>query len=332
MQSSTIAQEKYKIITIGFYNLENLFDTQDDPSINDEEFLPEGTRAWTTDKYEEKLANMAYVISQIGIEENPSGLSILGVSEIENKRVLEDLTHQAILKERNYQIVHFDSPDLRGVDVGLIYNPLHFEPISSVAIPLELMDNGKRRYTRDILYVKGKLDSDTIHVLVNHWPSRGGGESRTKPSRNKAAKICRHIVDSLQLKSRHEKIIIMGDLNDDPTSESVKSFLRAVENIKDVSKTGLFNPFADLYRRGQGSNAYRDNWSLFDQIILSTGICIDNKGYRFLKGHVYNKKYLIQPSGQYKGYPYRTFSGDNYQGGYSDHFPTYVFLIKPINI
>lgn len=322
--------QKFKMVALGFYNLENLFDTENDTLINDEEFLPDGARAWTPERYQEKLTNMAHVISQIGLPDVKSGLSVLGVSEIENRRVLEDLVKEPAIKDRNYQIIHFDSPDPRGVDVGLLYNPKHFTPLYSQAIPLILMDNGKRRNTRDVLYVKGLLDTDTIHVMVNHWPSRGGGEAKTAPSRNKGAKLCRIVFDSVTAVVPDAKFFIMGDLNDDPTNESLKTHLRTVSNVKDVHKTGLFNPYEDLFRRGQGSNAYRDSWSLFDQIVISKGVTDKNSGYYYFKAFVFNKQFLITPSGQYKGYPFRTFSGDTYQSGYSDHFPSYVYLIKEI--
>lgn len=319
-----------KIVSLGFYNLENLFDTVDDTLINDEEFLPQGARAWTDERYQEKLANMAYVISQIGIQDVKSGLSFLGVSEIENRKVLEDLVIQPTLKERNYQIIHYDSPDARGVDVGFLYNPKHFIPLMSRPVPLINFENGRRRYTRDVLYVKGLLDDDTVHVMVNHWPSRGGGPI-TANHRNNGAILCRNIVDSLINIVPDAKIFVMGDLNDDPTDASIKSYLRAVDDIRDVNKTGMFNPYEDMFRRGQGSNAYRDAWSLFDQIIISKGVAGKKaKGFRYFKANIFNKQFLVQPTGQYKDYPFRTFSGDSYQSGYSDHFPSYLYLIKEI--
>ena len=324
-------QKKYKIAGVGFYNLENLFDTENDTLINDEEFLPDGARTWTPERYQEKLANMAHVISQIGLPDLKNGLSVLGVSEIENRKVLEDLVIQPAIKDRNYQIIHYNSPDPRGVDVAFLYNPKHFIPMVSKPIPLIIFDDEVRRYTRDVLYIKGLLDHDTIHVMVNHWPSRGGGEAKTAPSRNKGAKLCRNVVDSLLAITPDAKIFVMGDLNDDPTNESLKSYLRTVSNIKDVHKTGMFNPYEDMYRRGQGSNAYRDSWSLFDQIVISEGVTKPkNNGYYYFKANVFNKDFLIQKTGQYKGYPFRTFSGDTYQSGYSDHFPSYVYLIKEI--
>ncbi|NNF33522.1 MAG: endonuclease/exonuclease/phosphatase family protein [Saprospiraceae bacterium] len=326
------SSQNVKIITVGFYNLENLFDTEDDPMINDEEFTPEGKRSWTFDKYQEKLANMAYVISQIGIDQNPKGVAVLGVSEVENKRVLEDLVIQDAIKDRNYQIVHMDSPDRRGIDVALLYNPSQFEVMHFDTIPFIIYNSdGKRRFTRNILHIKGLLDGDTTYFLVNHWPSRSGGEARSAPNRIHGAKLVREYVDSLNAVDPNSKIIIVGDLNDDPNSASVKNYLRARTRIKETVQGELFNPMADYYRRGIGSNAYRDSWSLFDQIIVSSGLTDCNEGYCYYKAYVFNKRFLVQPSGKYKGYPFRTFGGDKYQGGYSDHFPVYAHLIQRID-
>lgn len=321
-------KDKVKIVTVGFYNLENLFDTVDDTLIQDEEFLPSGSRSWTEEKYQEKLTNMAYVISQIGIQDVKSGLSFLGVAEIENRKVLEDLVKQPSLAARNYKIIHYDSPDGRGVDVAFLYNPGHFKPMYSKAIPLLNYENGERKKTRDVLYVKGLMEEDTMHVLVNHWPSRGGGPL-SETFRINGAILCRQVVDSLFAQDAEAKIFILGDLNDDPTDKSLKNHLKTVGNIKDVKKTGLFNPFEDFFRRGQGSNAFNDAWSLFDQIIISRGIASKkSSGFRYFKANIFNKKFLIQSTGRYKGYPFRTFSGDTYQAGYSDHYPTYLYLVK----
>ena len=313
----------YKVVAVGFYNLENLFDTENDTTINDEEFLPDGGRGWTEERYAEKQANMAYVISEIGKDKAPQGLSVLGVAEIENRKVLEDLVSQASLKDRNYKIVHFDSKDARGIDVALLYNPSHFIPTHSQIIDLPIFnDDSIPRYTRDILYVKGDLDGDEVHFLVNHWPSRRGGADRTDPHRIRGAKICKEVIDSLTVIDPNVKVIVMGDVNDDPTSESVKSGLMAVADKDDAKIGRMYNPMEDFYRRGQGSNAYRDNWSLFDQMIFTPGwLDTEDDGYFFYRANIFNKQFLVQRKGQYKGYPFRTFSGSNYQSGYSDHYP-----------
>lgn len=332
LQLNAQQDESVKVATIGFYNLENLFDTTNDTLINDEEFLPEGGRAWTEDKYNEKIHNMAFVISRIGSDLTPAGLSILGVAEVENRKVLEDLVADELIADRNYEIVHYDSPDFRGIDVGLLYNPKHYTVTNSKAIPVDITTENSSRTTRDILHVEGIFDGEPLHVLVNHWPSRRGGEKRSQWKRDRAAKICRGIVDSLQQALPKAKVVIMGDLNDDPTSPSVKRHLKTVGSIKKLEdKKYLFNPYEDIYRRGLGSNAYRDAWSLFDQVIITEDLAKeDDDGYYYYKGQVFNKKYLIQPSGQYKGYPLRTFSFDKYQAGYSDHFPSFIYLIKKV--
>lgn len=320
----------YKIATIGFYNLENLFDTEDDESINDEEFLPDGERSWNAERYQEKLGNMAYVISQIGLELNPKGLSILGVSEIENRKVLEDLVVQAPIKDRNYQIVHYDSPDKRGIDVGLIYNPKQFTPTHSEKLPYPITE-GDTLFTRDILYVRGELDGEEIHVMVNHWPSRRGGEARSEPKRNTCALIVRNQVEKIMLEDDQAKIFIVGDLNDNPDNTSVRSVLPA-KSEKDELLTGdTYNPMYNMYQRGFGSNAFRDAWSLFDQIILSEEVTNkEQDGYFLYKTEIFNPRYLVQRKGQFKGYPKRTFAGGSYLGGYSDHFPVFVYLAKKI--
>lgn len=321
-------EDQYKVVSIGFYNLENLFDYEQDTTILDYDFIPTGSKSWTEDKYAEKLSNMAYAISLIGKEMTPAGLSILGVEEIENRRVLEDLVKEPSIADRNYQIVHYDSPDRRGIDVGLLYNPAHFSVLSTDRISYPQVD-ADTVYTRDILHVRGLLDGDTISVVVNHWPSRYGGEARSQPRRNRAAKRVRQLVDSLYTINPDAKIVIGGDLNDDPTSESMVGYLVTKNKLKSVRKGDLYNPMSDFYRRGLGSNAYRDNWSLFDQIVVSEPL-LDKKqdGYFFYRANIFNKSFLIQRTGQYKGYPFRTFSFDKYQGGYSDHFPVYVYLVK----
>ncbi len=329
---NALAQDKYKMLAVGFYNLENLFDTENDTLINDEDFLPDGKLAWNDEKYQEKSTNMAYAVSQIGTEFVKTGLSVLGVAEIENKKVLEDLVKQPALASRNYKIVHYNSPDGRGIDVGLLYNPTHFVVLESEAVPLLVYgEDGDREFTRDILRVKGLLDNDTITFLVNHWPSRRGGEEASAYKRNKGAAVCRSIIDSLYKISPNSKVIVMGDLNDDPTSISLKNYLKTVDKKADLKPGDVFNPMADYYRRGIGSNAFRDNWSLFDQLIFSWGLMNDKSdGYHFQKAFVFNKQFLTTQSGQYKGYPFRTFSFDTYQGGYSDHFPSFSLLAKKI--
>ncbi|MCB0375718.1 MAG: endonuclease/exonuclease/phosphatase family protein, partial [Sinomicrobium sp.] len=253
-------------------------------------------------------------------------------AEVENRKVLEDFVQQDAVKDRHYQIVHHESPDRRGIDVALLYQSKYYKVTENRAIPLLIYnDQGERVYTRDILLVGGSFDGDPLYILVNHWPSRSGGESATRDYRNAGALRCKEISDSLSTANPGAKVIIMGDLNDDPVSPSVKKVLGAQGDITRVKPKGFFNPMYDLYRKGIGTLAYRDAWSLFDQILLNyAAVSPKAEGYHYYRTQIHNPAYLIQQTGKYKGYPFRTFDFDNYMGGYSDHFPVYVYLVKEI--
>jgi len=328
------SQEKktYKVNTIAFYNVENLFDTEDDPITYDDDRTPNGKDHWTEDIYKDKLKNMAKVISEIGSEVTKNAPALIGVAEIENRKVLEDLANEPVLLPKDYGIVQFDSPDRRGIDVALLYQKSLFRPINTSKHELLIYntnDPTKRVYTRDQLLVSGYLDGDLIHVIVNHWPSRSGGEARSRRKREKAAELNKKIIDSLFDIDPYAKIITMGDLNDDPDNSSVKKVLAAKSEKEDVKLKGLYNPMYNMSKKGIGSLAWRDSWNLFDQIIVSKGLLDkDYSSYKYYKAGVYNKNYLANPRGRYKGYPYRSFANGAYTGGYSDHFPVYVYLIK----
>jgi predicted extracellular nuclease len=324
-------KKKIKVISIGFYNLDNLFDTINDVGLeNSDEFTPKGTNKWTSERYLEKLKNMAYVISQIAVDETPEGVALLGLSEMENRGVLEDLVKQEAIKDRDYQIVHYESSDRRGVDVALIYQPKYFKVTCSKAYPLRMAEDTSWR-TRDQLVVSGLLDGEKIHVIVNHWPSRSGGVEASEPKRIAAGDLCRHIVDSLNKLDKNAKILVLGDLNDNPDNPSVEEHLRAKGNISQLEEGDFFNPMFKMYKDGIGSLEYKDIWDLFDQIILSQGFLGENKSnYKFDQSYVFNKNFLKQKEGDYAGYPLRTFAGEVYMNGYSDHFPVYVNLVKEI--
>lgn len=325
-------EKQYNIVTIAFYNIENVFDTIVDPDtskILQEDFTPKGPKNWTSDKYFKKLDNIADVISDIGVDKAKMPPAIIGVSEIENKSVLEDLVAREKLKPYNYKIVHYNSPDKRGVDVAMLYRDDVFKLIDSKSYTLKIPEK-PNFFTRDQLLVKGTIDKDTLFIIVNHWPSRRGGEKRSRPLREAAARLSKSIVDSILSFNKDAKVIVMGDLNDDPTDSSVKNYLKA-KGEKDIANDEMYNPMLSLYNKGIGSLAYRDNWNLFDQIIITKGLLGDySESYKFFKAHIYNKSYLKQDSGKYKGYPHRSFVGNNFIDGYSDHFPSYIFLLKEI--
>jgi hypothetical protein len=262
----------------------------------------------------------------------PDGVAILGVAEIENRSVLEDLAAQPPLKNRNYKIVHEESPDSRGVDVAMLYNPKYFRELSHRVIPVLLEgDNGGSYYSRDILHVTGILGGvDTLHVFVNHWPSRRGGTSSIS-KRNYAASLCKKAIDSLTAMNPNVKIFITGDLNDDPINESIKDILNAKGKTKEVKPGGLFNPMWIKYKTGDGTLTYNDSWNLFDQTIISSAFLNKNqKGYFFQSAVVYKKPYLLNKDGRFKGSPFRTYSFGNYIGGFSDHLPVYSFFLQKI--
>jgi hypothetical protein len=327
-------ERQYRIASIGFYNLENLFDTLDGPN-NDAEFLPNGANQYTGAVYLDKLGKLSEVLSQIATDKTPDGLAVIGVAEVENRSVLEALVKEPKLAKRNYDIVHYDSPDERGVDVAMLYNPKYFKPEFSEPLFVELYDADKKpRYTRDVLYVKGKFDGEPLHIMVGHWPSRRGGEEASAPARAKAASVCKHKADSIFKTDPNAKIIIMGDLNDDPVSPSVAVVLGAKCDKKRVKPKMLFNPWCGYYQKGIGTLAYNDAWNLFDQIIISQAwLDQKQKGYFFKDALIFRKPWMEQKSGRYKGYPLRTYDFSKYIGGYSDHFPTYIILLKelPVN-
>ncbi len=349
---STNAQaKKYMVHTVAFYNLENLFDTINNPN-NDEEWLPNGAQNWTSEKYKQKLVNLSKVISIIGTNEQQRETpTFVGACEIENRGVLEDLIKQPKLISSDYGIIHFDSPDKRGIDVGLLYKKKHFKPTSYKNIPLyiykdnidnkakadkdEITDDkievtvDRRVYTRDVLLVTGLLDNEEVHLMVNHWPSRSGGEKKSSPFRELAGKLNRKIMDSLFKINPNAKIITMGDLNDGSYNKSVKEGIGAKLKKSEVEKFGIYNPFEQMAKDGHASLFYRDSGDIFDQIMVSETLLKDDYStFKYWKAGIYNKPFMIQTEGQYKGYPLRHSANEV---GYSDHFPVYIYLIKQVN-
>jgi len=325
-------QKNYQIKTIAFYNLENHFDTIDDPATNDESSPIMGIQENREIIYQKKLNNMAKVIAAIGLSESKNSPVIVGVAEIENYKVLEDLVNTKPLRNNRYSIIHYDSPDLRGIDVALLYQPTHFRPIHHETFEVRLWDEiGMRIYTRDQLLVSGYLDDEYIHVIVNHWPSRRGGEEKSSHKREKAAYVNTQIIEKIKKADPNPKIIIMGDFNDDPTNASLKKVLHTKAKKADVHEGDLYNPMEDMFRRGQHTLVYRDNINLFDQIMFTSSLLTTNNDfstYKMYKVGIFNPQYLTTQNGKYKGYPFRSFTRGGFLGGYSDHYPVYLHLIK----
>jgi len=326
---NVLSQNKnYQVTCVGFYNLENFFDTIKSPNTNDDDFTPKGKYAWGTMKYNNKLKNMSYAISQIGGKYAPTGPIVIGVSEVENELVLQDLVKMPALSKSNYGIVHYDSPDRRGIDVALLYNKSRFTVTASKPCPLRLSEDTAFR-TRDQLLVEGLLDGEKFYFIVNHWPSRMGGEAASRPKRVAAATLTKHITDSILALDPQSKIVIMGDLNDDPINDGCKKVLNAKAEKGEVTAGALYNCDWSLYNKGIGSLAYEDKWNLFDQIIITPAL-LGERGasYSFWKAQIMNLDFLTQQEGRYKGYPLRTHAGDSYLNGYSDHYPSCIYLIR----
>ncbi len=322
---------RYLVRTLVFYNVENLFDTVNDTLVSDDDRTPEGKDRWTVERYEKKLADISRVLSEIGHSESGRLPDLIGLCEVENYGVLRDLLEQKALRDTEYGIVHYDSPDARGIDVALIYKKDVFIPLDTQSHRLLLFDrDGRRKYTRDQLVVGGLLDDEIVYIMVNHWPSRSGGQLQSADYRREAAKLQRRILDSLIRLDAGSRILSMGDYNDEPTDISITFDLGAVDTLSGLLPYQLFNPMIELYESGIGSLAYRDRWSLFDQIMFSGNWFINASGYQYWKAGVYRPDYLRISEGSYAGYPYRTYAGGRYQGGYSDHFPVYAFLVKKL--
>lgn len=308
-----------KHFTVAFYNLENLFDTEDDQYTLDDDFLPNADRKWTEKRYEKKIYKLGSAIASLGPENAESAPVILGVAEVENKKVLQDLTTSKKLEAFQYDFVHYNSPDERGIDVALLYQKEYFSVTTSETIPVLLYDeDGDRDYTRDILYVEGLLNNEPLHIFVNHWSSRRDGADETAHKRIKAAATVREKIDHIQFNEEDAHIIIMGDFNDDPNSESVEEHLVT---------TDLYNPMKKLLTNSEGSLNYKGEWNLFDQIIFTTNFFDYKKHtHSFAFADIFDEHFLTQWKGKYKGNPFRTFAGRKYIGGYSDHFPVYIQL------
>lgn len=329
------AQKPHKVV---FYNLENLFDLVDDPEKNDDEFLPDGPKKWNETKLQKKLQNLEKVFADITMVGKGEKVTladypvVVGVSEIENRAVLEELVSQRMLAPARYRICHYDSPDRRGVDVGFIYRADAFELEGSAAIPYTL-EGRPDFYTRDIVTMWGKIEGEPFYFMVAHWPSRRGGQFASAYLRERAATLMREAADSVRAANPEVKVVMMGDFNDDATDASVMETLGGCGDIDEIPENGYYNPFVNLLKAGYGTLAYRDAWNLFDNIVVSENLATGSTGELKLKkadrkfyGYIFDRPYLRQKEGQYKNYPLRTYVGNNFQGGFSDHFPVMIFI------
>lgn len=325
------SKRQFKVYGVAFYNLENLFDTINNNGKYDLEFSPQGSREWDGRKYWSKINNLARAISHMTSKTTPDGPAIIGVSEIENRSVLADLVKADPIRKWRLQIVHHDSPDRRGVDVALLYNPRMFRLLDVTNTTLHIPSNPSFR-TRDQMCVTGILGGDTVSVIVNHWPSRLGGQEQSSYLREAAAELSRHIADSLWAIRPNQGVIIMGDLNDDPQDRSCAQALGAQRSPDGVAPHGFYNPWWKMLDDGYGTLAYKGQWNLFDQIIISGTLLErnlrDKDALHYWRCRINNFDFLYDRQGTRQGYPLRTYSGGVWLNGYSDHFPTEVYLIQ----
>ncbi len=324
----TFARANGQAIIISFYNCENFYDTINQANVIDEDFLPTSERGYSQKVYDVKSKNLASVIYNMGKLANANGIALLGLAEIENKLVLNQLVNENSIKKYHYKFIHFDSKDPRGVDVALIYNPAYFTPYQYKPFTLTDGKHFNNYATRDILLVKGLLQKEWIYVLVNHWPSRRGGSASSVSKRKWASTICKKIMDSIEKEDSKAKILVMGDFNDNPNNRSIKMLK-------------MINPFMKLFKRGIGSIAFNDRWNLFDQILLNQNWEVKNIGHTTFKDNetafdlnyckpiIYKNSQMVEMTGKYRGYPKRTYNGFLVRGGYSDHFPVaLIFTLK----
>jgi len=306
---------------IAFYNVENLFDTRNNPHTFDDDFLPDSNKKWNENRFRKKIKKLGRVIANIGRSETQQAPVLIGLAEVENEKVLQDLIQSKFLKEENYNYIHFDSLDERGIDTALLYREDCFSVNFSKAHSFSIVnETGDKDYTRDVLHVEGVIKDTTIHVLVNHWPSRRSGVSETAYKRMAASEKNKEVIAQIIKEDSEARIIVMGDFNDNPNNESVKN----------VMTCGLYNPMEILLTKYQGTLNYKGDWNLFDQILMSYNFLKPHSNsFQFQTAKIYHPKEIQQYKGRFKGNPFRTYLGNKYLGGFSDHFPVYtIFTIN----
>ena len=322
---------------IAFYNLENLFDTIHDEGKNDYEYLPDGGMKWTGNKYRSKIKRMGEAVAALGTDYDPRGATCVGVAEVENIGCLYDLCKETNSQYgRRFKPILLEGPDRRGVDVGFLYDSVLFKPakVTGYELKAHYGDGGVIKSRLQLLvsgYLMGEGSPEKIHMIVNHWPSRYGGELSSRPGRDTSAMLCLHICDSIYRKEPQAKIIIMGDLNDDPDNHSCKEVLNAKRHREEVGPQGYFNTMWVHLANGTGTLYYNGSWNLFDQIIISEPLLnakLSDGKWIYWKSQVFNKPFLTVQEGKDKGAPKRTHKAGVWQDGYGDHFPTMIYLIK----
>jgi len=319
-QMPETTSKKTNHFSIGFYNLENLFDTVDDPETLDDDFTEFSDKKWNEKRFRKKIKKLGRVISNIGYRDIKHPPVLLGVAEVENAGVLDALVSSKFLKKKDYDYVHFDSPDERGIDTALLYRKEYFLVVKKETFTVYLTDEkGERDYTRDILYVHGMLEDQSLHILVNHWPSRRNGTRTTEHKRIAASERNLEIIERIYEEEVDPKVVIMGDFNDDPQSESIKRLMTR----------RFYNPMEVLLTKYEGTLSHKGKWHLFDQIIISHNFLLGHDNpFQYKSANIFSPDDIKEYKGKYKGLPFRTYGGKKYLGGFSDHFPVYsIFTV-----
>lgn len=330
--TSVSAQKKFSVYAIGFYNVENLFDTTHDEGKNDHDFTPNGSYQWNEMKYRHKLHNMATVLAEMGTDVLSNvGCAAIGLAEVENDHVMNDLTAQPELAARGYKYVHIEGPDRRGIDCALIYNPKLFTVRDTKLVPYVYdLPKDSTHATRGFLTVSGTLAGEHVTIIVCHLPSRGAGSYY----RELGGKQVKALKDSLLREDPKVKVLVMGDMNDDPTNKSMYECLSAKGEINEVGANDMYNPWYNvLVKEGTGTLQYQGKWNLFDQIIMTPNLLNkdgkkDFSELKFWKNQIFRRDYLFQESGKYKGNTKRTTAGGVWLDGYSDHLPVVTYFAK----
>jgi len=304
-----------QIFSLAFYNLENLFDYENKESTLDKDYTPEGIYKWDRNKYFHKINNLGYAISRIGEMRSSVPPVLLGVCEVENETCLKDLTQTEALKPYNYGYVLHKSADRRGIHVAFLFQKDHFTIEETKSYPIDLSLKNGLDTTRDVLLIKGSLFTNDISILINHWPSRTDGTKKTNHKRLEAAKMVQHIIHNTETENQTSNIVVMGDFNDEPTSQGIQTF----------NSDRFFNPMIPFQEQKKGSVKHKGKWIMFDQIIINKNL-LESTWFEYLETHIYAAPFLTQKSGKHKGCPKRTFTGQFFQGGFSDHYPVFMYF------
>ncbi|MBD1397654.1 endonuclease/exonuclease/phosphatase family protein [Pontibacter sp. JH31] len=315
--------KKPKLHTIAFYNTEKLYDTENDPKTDDDGFTPNGIMKWDKIRYNAKIKQIASVIETIGGKNGPA---VIGLSDIENRKVLEDLVNASPLRKRRYKIIHYDSPDPEGLDVALLYNPKVFKPTAHTNISIKFSEKGFS--SRDILQVQGTLQGEPVTFYVNHWPEDKGSAALGNSRRREAATELRRQIDLQKKSDKNTKIIVLGDFSDEPKSATMERIVKATGRPNPAYQEELFNTFYLWYVQGRGSFHTRNDNKMYDQILISKSLVGTGNGLHYVHGsaQIHDPEFTKYTFGRYKDTPRQTWSGTLYIGGYSDHFPVYIKL------